>query len=146
MENTREHVGVVAAGSVGSGSIATADPKHADPKQADPKHADPKHTDTEHDLFDGRLALALVPGLSGEELARRLAVVARAGEVCHRALAFYLHDMESRRIHHALGFATAVDFARHRLGSKGRTLPHACVGRCWRATGIAASPARARAA
>ncbi len=125
MEKTREHVGVVESGSVASGSIATPDLRHTDPK-----HTDPKHTETEHDLFDGRFALALVPGLSGEELARRLSMVARAGEVCHRALAFYLHDMESRRIHHALGFATAVDFARYRLGmSKGRARDLLLTGR-----------------
>lgn len=108
MTNSREGVGVVGAGSP-SGS-ATAE--------------------REVDLCEGRFTLALVPGLSGEELVRRLAVVARGGEVCHRALAFYLHDMASRGMHHELGFATAVDFARHRLGmSKGRARDLLLTGR-----------------
>jgi hypothetical protein len=45
----------------------------------------------------------------------------RAGEACQRALAFYLAEMEARRLHQALGFPSTVHFAIHRLGiSAGR--------------------------
>ena len=110
MVNTCEGVGVVESGSA--------------------KRAQGASPEAEHDLLESRFSLALVSGLSGEELARRLAVVARAGEVCHRALAFYLHDMATRGIHYELGFSTAVDFARHRLGmSKGRARDLLLTGR-----------------
>ena len=46
----------------------------------------------------------------------RLGIAARGGDVCHRALAFYLADMEQRRLHRTLGYSNAVDFATDRLG------------------------------
>jgi hypothetical protein len=77
-----------------------------------------------------KLEVALIPGLPVDELTRRLAVAARTGEACHRALAFYLHDMEARRAYQELGFASAVDFAQHRLHlSRGRARDLLLVGR-----------------
>ncbi|HEX6245443.1 MAG TPA: HNH endonuclease, partial [Polyangiales bacterium] len=76
-----------------------------------------------NDVFGGEgVTVGLVAGLPVEELARRLAVALRAGEACQRALAFYLHDMEARRLAQALGFPSTVHFAGNRLGlSKGTT-------------------------
>ena len=72
---------------------------------------------TEADLFDiGGLEVSLVGGLPCEEVTRRCGLAHRAGEVCHRALAFYLHDLHARRLYQALGFSSAVHFAQNRLG------------------------------
>ena len=73
------------------------------------------------DVFGGEgVRVGLVAGLPVEELARRLAVALRMGEACQRALAFYLHEMEARRLSQALGFPSTVHFAVNRLGlSKG---------------------------
>src|SRR5688572_11270937 len=69
------------------------------------------------DVFGGEgVSIALVAGLPVEELARRLAVALRTGEACQRALAFYLHEMEARRLSQALGFPSTVHFAVNRLG------------------------------
>lgn len=83
------------------------------------------------DLFATEpLEVALVPGLSADEIARRLAVAARAGEACHRALAFYLRELEVRRAHQQFGYASAVEFARQRLQmSQGRARDLLLVGR-----------------
>ncbi len=74
--------------------------------------------------------LTLVAGLPSGELAHRLALAMRGGDVCHRALAFYLHDLETRRAYQELGYASAIEFARHRLDmSKGRARDLLLVGR-----------------
>ena len=81
-------------------------------------------------LDSGAFELALIAGLPKQELARRMAFAARGGEVCNRALAFYLHDMERRRVHFELGYASAVQFAMNRLGmSKGRARDLLLTGR-----------------
>ena len=68
-------------------------------------------------LFDADVfELNLEQGLPKDEVVRRLGIAARGGDVCHRALAFYLADMEQRRLHQAWGFSKAVDFATARLG------------------------------
>src|SRR5688572_9791498 len=76
-----------------------------------------------NDVFDGEgVSVGLVPGLPVEELTRRLAVALRTGEACQRALAFYLHELEARRLFQSLGFPSTVHFAVNRLGlSKGTT-------------------------
>lgn len=69
-------------------------------------------------------------GLAAQELTQRLATSLRAGEACQRALAFYLRDMEARRLHQELGYASTVQFAMNRLGmSKGRSRELLRVGR-----------------
>ena len=74
--------------------------------------------------------VSLVHGLAAQELTQRLAIALRAGEACQRALAFYLRDMEVRRVHQELGYASAVQFAMNRLGmSKGRARELLRVGR-----------------
>ncbi len=54
-------------------------------------------------------------GLDAQELEGTLLLHNRSSDVARRALAFYLHDMQSRGLHQALGFVSAVQFARQRL-------------------------------
>ena len=62
-----------------------------------------------------------VAGLPVEELTRRLVLAMQVGEACQRALAFYLREMEARRLFQAVGYSSTVHFAINRVGlSKGR--------------------------
>ncbi len=54
-------------------------------------------------------------GLDAQELEGTLLLHNRSSDVARRALAFYLHDMQSRGLHQTLGFVSAVQFARQRL-------------------------------
>lgn len=94
--------------------------------------ADSRHVaDSPTNLFTlAGIELTLVAGLPCDELARRMALAARGGDVCHRALAFYVHDMEARRVHQELGYGSAAAFAHDRLDmSKGRARDLLLVGR-----------------
>lgn len=90
-----------------------------------------KKSQTGADLFAaGGMEVELVPGLPKEELERRVLLTWRAGEVSSRALAFYLADMELRRVHLELGYPSTVEFATQRLSmSKGRARDLLLVGR-----------------
>jgi hypothetical protein len=59
--------------------------------------------------------MILEAGLPPCELVRRLVSANRTTAMGNRALAFYLHDMQSRGEHHALSFASAAHFAMARL-------------------------------
>ena len=67
-------------------------------------------------FLDGGLTVDLQPGLATHEVERRLVLAMRAGELCNRALAFYLAELQERRLYQALGFPDVVEFARKRLG------------------------------
>ncbi len=54
-------------------------------------------------------------GLDAKALEGALLLHNRTCDAARRALAFYLHDMQSRGLHQALGFVSAVQFARQRL-------------------------------
>lgn len=76
------------------------------------------------------LKIQLTPGLRSDEMERRLLLAWRAGEVCNRALSFYLADMDERRLHLELGHPTTVTFAVKRLGlSKRRARDLLAAGR-----------------
>ncbi|MHC4481044.1 MAG: hypothetical protein ACYS1C_08790, partial [Planctomycetota bacterium] len=62
----------------------------------------------------------LTAGLPVEELERRLHRWNRATDLGHRALAFYLHDMQVRRVFQATGHSSAVHYATARLGMSRR--------------------------
>lgn len=64
--------------------------------------------------------VALVPGLTVAEVHARLAQGLRMQDVGQRILAFYLCDMETRRLHQASGHSSAVHFAEERLGLQRR--------------------------
>jgi hypothetical protein len=57
----------------------------------------------------------MIPGLPSGDLEQRLLQVHRETEVGHRALAFYLNDMQARGVHQLLGFRSAVHYAVERL-------------------------------
>ena len=59
--------------------------------------------------------MILEAGLPPGELVRRLVTANRTTAMGNRALAFYLHDMQSRGEHHALSFSSAAQFAMARL-------------------------------
>jgi hypothetical protein len=59
--------------------------------------------------------MILEAGLPPGELVQRLVSANRTTAMGNRALAFYLHDMQSRGEHHALSFASAAHFAMARL-------------------------------
>lgn len=64
--------------------------------------------------------VTLKAGLPVEELHRRLESLNRATDLGHRALAFYLHDMQERRVFQATGHSSAVHYATARLGMSRR--------------------------
>jgi len=71
------------------------------------------------DFFAGGcLIVKMETGLGHDEVDRRLARALRGGEVFHRALAFYLHELRQRRLFQAFGFSDVVDYAEQRLGMK----------------------------
>ena len=81
------------------------------------RDAVPPNRGTSPTLFEGAgLTVSLVAGLPAEEVARRIALAHRVGEVCNRALAFYLHDLHERRLYQAWGFSSAAQYARQRIG------------------------------
>ncbi len=57
----------------------------------------------------------LVPGLSEKRVRTELSKATRLADVGHRALAFYLHEMQSRKLHQSTGHASAVHYAVARL-------------------------------
>jgi hypothetical protein len=59
--------------------------------------------------------MILEAGLPPGELVQRLVSANRTSAMGNRALAFYLHDMQTRGEHHALSFASAAHFAMARL-------------------------------
>jgi hypothetical protein len=63
----------------------------------------------------GAPLVEMVQGLDPEELQRRLLISRRLSEVGHRAVAFYLHDMQERGLHQLFGFRSAVHYAMERL-------------------------------
>lgn len=65
-------------------------------------------------------ALQLVAGLSPEEVQHRLRDANRATDLGHRMLAFYLHEMQERRLHQLSGHSSAVHYATARLGMSRR--------------------------
>ncbi len=71
------------------------------------------------DFFAGGcLIVKMETGLGRDEVDRRLKRALRGGEVCHRALAFYLHELRERRLFQAFGFSDVVGYAEQRLGMK----------------------------
>ncbi len=65
-------------------------------------------------------AIRLRPGLDVKGLEDALVRSSRSFDVSRRALAFYLDDMQRRGLHQALGFSSAVHFARQRLSMSRR--------------------------
>lgn len=63
-------------------------------------------------------------GLEAKELEVELMKNSRVSDVARRTLAFYLDDMQSRGLHQALGFASAVQFACLRLSMSRRQARH----------------------
>ena len=53
-------------------------------------------------------ATDLVAGLAAPEVETRLQIGLRLQDAGHRILAFYLADMDSRRLYQALGFKSVV--------------------------------------
>jgi hypothetical protein len=77
-------------------------------------------------LIDGRQQPVSPPfllreGLSPQELERALLSVHRESDVGQRALAFYLADMDCRRIYQLWGYSSASQFAEGRLDMARRT-------------------------
>ncbi len=69
------------------------------------------------DFFAGGcLLVKMETGLGHEEVDRRIKRALRGGDVCHRALAFYLHELRERRLFQAFGFSDVVGYAEQRLG------------------------------
>lgn len=58
---------------------------------------------------------AMLPGLPAEEVARRLARAGRREEVGQRVLAFYLVEMDERRLYQATGHGSTAHYAEARL-------------------------------
>ncbi len=56
------------------------------------------------------------PGLDGDEVRRRLARAARHEETSRRVLAFYLVEMDVRRLYQATGHGSTAHYAEARLG------------------------------
>lgn len=65
--------------------------------------------------------IRLVRGLSESLVRRELGKASRHCDVGHRALAFYLHEMQSRGLHQSTGHSSAVHYAAARLGLHRRT-------------------------
>lgn len=65
--------------------------------------------------------IRLVPGLSEKRVRSELSKATRLTDVGHRALAFYLHEMQSRGLHQSTGHASAVHYAEARLGISRRS-------------------------
>ncbi len=59
---------------------------------------------------------AMLPGLPTEEVVRRLSQAVRREETWQRVLAFYLVEMEVRRLYQCLGHGSTVHYAEVRLG------------------------------
>jgi hypothetical protein len=69
-------------------------------------------------------------GLSAEEVRRRLSGAARRQETGQRVLAFYLVEMDARRLYQLTGHGSTVDYAERRLGlDRRRTAELLRVGR-----------------
>lgn len=66
------------------------------------------------------MEVELVPNLPVEELRSKLISANRATDVGHRELAFYLSDMDARRVQQALGYPSTVAFAVKCLGMSRR--------------------------
>jgi hypothetical protein len=60
--------------------------------------------------------IRLVTGLSEERVRIELTKASRLSDVGHRALAFYLHEMQACGLHQSTGHASAAHFAQARLG------------------------------
>lgn len=56
------------------------------------------------------------PGLSADEVCRRLAGAARREESGQRVLAFYLVEMDARRLYQTTGHSSTADYGERRLG------------------------------
>ena len=70
------------------------------------------------------------PGLSAEEVQRRLAGAARREDTGLRVTAFYLVEMDARRLYQVTGHASTVHYAEKRLGfDRRRTAELLRVGR-----------------
>lgn len=66
------------------------------------------------------LTLQLIAGLPPEEVQERLRDANRATDLGHRMLAFYLHEMQDRRLFQLSGHSSAVHYATTRLGMRRR--------------------------
>ena len=64
--------------------------------------------------------LQLTSGLPIDEVHRRLRDANRATDLGHRMLAFYLHEMQERRLFQTSGHSSAVHYATTRLGMSRR--------------------------
>jgi hypothetical protein len=74
--------------------------------------------------------LELTADLGKEELQQRMLQALRGGEICNRALAFYLADMERRQLHREFGCDDTATFAVQHLGlSRGRARDLLTTGR-----------------
>jgi len=69
----------------------------------------------------------LVAGLAPDEVDLRLHGARRDTDIGHRTLAFYLHDMEQRRLYSLFGCPSTSQYARKRLGL-GKTLAYDLIG------------------
>jgi hypothetical protein len=65
---------------------------------------------------DGVVDLALVLGLDAEEVDARLRIVGRLGDVSHRAMAFYLAEVDRRGLYQVLGAPSTVVYGTRVLG------------------------------
>ena len=65
--------------------------------------------------------LRLVAGLSEKRVRTELSKASRQTDAGHRALAFYLHEMQSRGLHQSTGHASAAHVAQSRLGLSRRS-------------------------
>ncbi|MEW6745268.1 MAG: HNH endonuclease signature motif containing protein [Planctomycetota bacterium] len=63
-----------------------------------------------------REVIELIPGLPIEELELRLQLANRTSEVGYRTTAFYLADMQERRLYQFTGHASAIHYAMNKLG------------------------------
>ncbi len=64
--------------------------------------------------------LQLTSGLPIDEVHRRLREASRATDLGHRMLAFYLHEMQERRLFQTSGHSSAIHYATTRLGMSRR--------------------------
>ena len=65
-------------------------------------------------------ALALQEGLPVAEVEQRIGLAYAAAGLKHRVVAFYLQDLDARRLHQLGGCRTTAQYAAHRFGMSSR--------------------------
>ena len=69
---------------------------------------------TIHDARHALQGLGMIDGLAAEEVDEHLGRYLRLHDIGHRGLAFYLCEMQERRLHQSFGYSSTTEYALHR--------------------------------